>query len=142
MKGWIIGLVAVGVVIAVGIGFASNSQSVAEKRYCSDLETLTGSLTNLTSLSPTTATQGEFQAATGAVQSAWGNVKISAGHLTGVNIDSLESAWNDFAQALQGVSASASVSDAEQAISQSAQALQSAAKSSADTYDCSDSSST
>ena len=42
MKGWIIGLVAVGVVIAVGIGFASNSQSVAEKRYCNDLETLHG----------------------------------------------------------------------------------------------------
>ena len=139
MKGWIIGLVAVGVVIAVGIGFASNSQSVAEKRYCNDLETLQGSLTNLTSLNPTSGTQGELEAATGAVQSAWGNVKISAGHLSDVNLDSLEDAWNDFAQSLQGVSASASVSDAEQAISQSGQALQSAVKSSADSYDCSDS---
>lgn len=139
MKGWIIGLVAVGVVIAVGIGFASNSQSVAEKRYCNDLETLQGSLTNLTSLSPTSGTQGELEAATGAVQSAWGNVKISAGHLSDVNLDSLEDAWNDVAQSLQGVSASASVSDAEQAISQSGQALQSAVKSSADSYDCSDS---
>ena len=139
MKGWIIGLVAVGVVIAVGIGFASNSQSVAEKRYCNDLETLQGSLTNLTSLNPTSGTQGELEAATGAVQSAWGNVKISAGHLSNVNLDSLEDAWNDFAQSLQGVSASASVSDAQQAISQSGQALQSAVKSSADSYDCSDS---
>lgn len=139
MKGWIIGLVAVGVVIAVGIGFASNSQSVAEKRYCNDLETLQGSLTNLTSVNPTDGTQGEFQAATGAVQSAWGNVKVSAGHLTDVNLESLEDAWNGFAQSLQGVSASASVSDAEQAIAQSGQALQSAVKSSADTYDCSDS---
>ena len=139
MKGWIIGLVAVGVVIAVGIGFASNSQSVAEKRYCNDLETLQGSLPNLTSVNPTDGTQGEFQAATGAVQSAWGNVKVSAGHLTDVNLESLEDAWNGFAQSLQGVSASASVSDAEQAISQSGQALQSAVKSSADTYDCSDS---
>ena len=139
MKGWIIGLVAVGVVIAVGIGFASNSQSVAEKRYCNDLETLQGSLTNLTSLTPTSGTQGELEAATGAVQSAWGNVKISAGHLSNVNLDSLEDAWNDFAQSLQGVSASASVSDAQQAISQSGQALQSAVKSSADSYDCSDS---
>lgn len=139
MKGWIIGLVAVGVVIAVGVGFASNSQSVAEKRYCNDLETLQGSLTNLTSLSPTSGTQGELEAATGAVQSAWGNVKISAGHLSDVNLDSLEDAWNDVAQSLQGVSASASVSDAEQAISQSGQALQSAVKSSADSYDCSDS---
>jgi len=139
VKGWIIGLVAVGVVIAVGIGFASNSQSVAEKRYCNDLETLQGSLTNLTSLTPTSGTQGELEAATGAVQSAWGNVKISAGHLSNVNLDSLEDAWNDFAQSLQGVSASASVSDAQQAISQSGQALQSAVKSSADSYDCSDS---
>ena len=139
MKGWIIGLVAVGVVIAVGIGFASNSQSVAEKRYCNDLETLQASLTNLTSLTPSDGTQGELEAATGAVQSAWGNVKISAGHLSNVNLDSLEDAWNDFAQSLQGVSASASVSDAQQAISQSGQALQSAVKSSADSYDCSDS---
>ena len=73
------------------------------------------------------------------MQSAWGNVKISAGHLSHVNLDSLEDAWNDFAQSLQGVSASASVSDAQQAISQSGQALQSAVKSSADSYDCSDS---
>ena len=73
------------------------------------------------------------------MQSAWGNVKISAGHLSSVNLDSLEDAWNDFAQSLQGVSASASVSDAQQAISQSGQALQSAVKSSADSYDCSDS---
>ena len=41
-----------------------------------------GSLTNLTSLTPANATQGEFQAALGAVQSSWGNVKISAQHLT------------------------------------------------------------
>jgi hypothetical protein len=136
MKLWIIGLVGVGLVIAVVIGVASNSQSVAENRYCRDLEALQSSVTSLTSLTPTSSTQGEFQSNVGAVQSAWGNVKISAGHLSGVNLDALDNAWNDFSEAVKGVPSSASVSDAEQAISQSTQELQSAVRSSIDSYDC------
>ena len=139
--GWIILLVGAGLLIAVGIGIASNSQSVAENRYCNDLETLQSSISSLTSLTPASSTQGEFQSNVGAVQSAWGNVKISAGHLSGVNMDALDSAWNDFSEAVQGVPSSASVSDAEQSISQSTQGLQSAVRSSIDSYDCSSSAS-
>jgi hypothetical protein len=72
-----------------------------------------------------------------AVQSAWGNVKSSAQHLSGVNMSSLDSAWDNFSKAIQSVPDSASVSDAEQSISQSADGLQSAVKSSIDSYDCS-----
>jgi hypothetical protein len=137
---WIL-LVVIGVGIAIVIGLLANSQSVAAKEFCSSLSSLEGSITNLTSLNPTTATQGEFQSDVGAAQSAWGNVKSDAQHLGGVNMNSLESAWNDFSQAVKNVPSAASVSDAEQSISQSADGLTSAVQSSIDSYDCSGSSS-
>jgi hypothetical protein len=138
--GWII-LVVVGVGVAIAIGLLANSQSVAAKQFCNNLSTLEGSITNLTGLNPTSATQGEFQSDVGAVQSAWGNVKSDAQHLSDVNMSSLESAWNDFSQAVQNVPSAGSVSDAEQSISQSADGLTAAVKSSIDSYDCSGSSS-
>jgi hypothetical protein len=138
--GWII-LAGVGLLIAIVLGLASNSQSVAETQFCNDLDGLESSITNLTSLNPTSATQGDFQSDVSAVQSAWGNVKSGAQHLSGVNMDSLDSAWDDFSKAVQGVTSSESVSDAEQAISQSAKELTSAVQSSIDSYDCGSSSS-
>jgi hypothetical protein len=134
---WIGGLVAVGVVIAVVIGLLANSQSVAETRYCNNLSSLESALTSLTS----SASQGDFQSGVSAVQSAWGDVQSSAQHLSGINMSSIDSAWDSFAQAVQGVPDSASVSDATQSISESANGLESAVKSSFDSYDCSDSSS-
>ena len=141
MKGWIIGLVVVGVAIAVVLGVVSNSQSASEKQFCKSLSSLESSLTNLTSLNASTATQGDFQSDVSSVQSAWGNVKSSAQDLGNADISSLQSAWGDFASALQGIPSSGSVSDAEQAISQSADGLESAVKSTLDSYDCSGSSS-
>ena len=138
---WII-LVGVGVVIAIGIGLVANSQSVAEVRFCNNLSSLGSSITNLTSLNPQSATQDDFQSDVSAVQSAWGDVKSSAQHLSSVNMSSLDSAWDSFSKAVQNVPDSASVSDAEQSISQSADGLQSAVTSSIESYDCSDSSST
>jgi hypothetical protein len=139
--GWIIVLVAGGVGIAIVIGLLANSQSVAEKGFCNNLNSLESSITNLTSLNPSTATQGDFQSDVSAVQSAWGDVKSSAQHSSGVNMSSLDSAWNDFSQAVQNVTSDTSVSDAEQSISQSADGLESAVKASIDSYDCSGSSS-
>jgi hypothetical protein len=139
--GWIIVLVAGGVGIAIVIGLLANSQSVAQTRFCNDLSSLESSITNLTSLNPSTATQGDFQSDVSAVQSAWGDVKSSAQHLSGINMSSLQSAWNDFSQAVQNVPDASSVSDAEQSISQSADGLESAVKSSIDSYDCASSSS-
>ena len=136
---WIIGLVAGGVVLAVVIGLLANSQSAAEKGFCNNLNSLESSLTNLTSLNPSTASQGDFQSDVSSVQSAWGDVKSSAQHLSGINMSSLNSAWNTFSQAVQNVPSASSVSDAEQSISQAANGLESAVKSSIDSYDCSNS---
>jgi hypothetical protein len=135
----IILLVVAGVAIAVAIGLLANSQSVADTRYCDDLSSLQSSIKNLTSLNPSSATQGDFQSDVSAVQSAWGDVKSSAQQLSNANQSSLDSAWNDFSKAVQGVTSSSSVSDAEQSISQSADALASAVSSSLKSYDCSSS---
>ena len=133
--GWIV-LVVVGVGIAVVLGLLATSQSAAEQHYCNDLDNLESSITNLTSLNPSTATQSDFQSDVSAVQGAWGDVKSSAQHLGSVDMNSLDSAWNDFSQAVQGIPSDASVSDAEQAISQSAKGLESAVQSSISSYDC------
>ena len=138
-KAWIILLVAIGVVIAIGIGLVATSQSRAEKNFCRDLATLQSSVADLVTPSPG-VDQIEFQTNVAAVQGSWGNVKISAQHLGGVNMNSIDSAWNDFSQAAKNVPASASSGDAQQTISQSAQQLQSAVQSSMESYDCSDSS--
>jgi hypothetical protein len=131
-------LVGIGVVIAVVIGLLANSQSVAQDRFCNELSALGSSITNLTSLNPSSASQGDFQSDVSAVDSAWGNVKSSAQHLNSVNMSSLDSAWDSFSKAVQGIPDSASVSDAEQSISESVDGLESAVKSSIDSYDCSD----
>ena len=85
--------------------------------------------------------QIEFQNNVVAVQGAWGNVKTSAQHLGGVNMDSIDKAWSDLPQAVKSVPSSASGGDAQESISESAQGLQSAMQTSLNSYDCSGSSS-
>jgi hypothetical protein len=133
----IIGLVAIGVVIAVVIGLFGNSQSVAAKQYCNDLNDLQASITSLTSLDPATGTADEFETDADAVRNAWTNVKGSAQSLGDVNMDALDDAWADFSQSVGSLGGNASVSDAEQAIAQSADGLQKAVQSNIDSYDCS-----
>ena len=140
MGKWIL-LVGGGVVIAVVIGLLANSQSASAKQYCDSLSSLESSVTSLTSLNPSSATQDDFQSDVSAVQSAWSDVKSDAQQLQDVNMDALDSAWDDFSQAVKGVTSSSSVSDAEDSISQSADALASTAQSNIKSYDCSDSSS-
>jgi hypothetical protein len=130
-------LVVAGVAIAIGIGLLASSQSVAKTGFCDDLESLGTSVTNLTSIDPSGATGAEYQQDASGVKSEWDDVKRSAAHLNDVNLDSLDDAWDDFSQALAGVPSQASISDAEQAIRQSAGGLQSAVNSSISSYDCS-----
>ena len=134
---WIVGLVAIGVVIAVVIGLLSNSQSVAARQYCDDLENLQASITSLTSLNPATATADEFETDAESVRNAWTDVKGSAQNLGDVNMAALDDAWGDFSQTVGSLGGNASVSDAEQAISQSANGLQTAVQSNINSYDCS-----
>ena len=136
-KGWIFTLAGAGVVLAVVIGLLGQSQAVAEDQYCHSLDKLSSSVQSLTSLDPSSATQDDFQSDVSAVQSAWGDVKSDAQSLSSVNMSSLDSAWSDFESAVKSVPDSASVSDAEQTISDSAKGLESTVQSNVQSYDCS-----
>ena len=133
----LIGLVAAGVALAVVIGLFANSQPAAARDYCNDLDDLQASITSLTSLDPATATADEFETDVNAVRNSWTDVKGSAQSLSDVNMESLDDAWSDFSQTVGSLGNNASVSDAEQAISQSAAGLQSAVQANLDSYDCS-----
>jgi hypothetical protein len=135
-KGVIFTLVGAGVVVAVVIGLLGQSQTVAEKQFCNSLDSLNSSIQSLTGLDPSSATQDDFQSDVSAVQSAWNGVKSDAQNLSSINMSSLDSAWSDFESAVKSVPSSASVSDAEQTISDSAKNLQSTVQSNLQSYDC------
>jgi formaldehyde-activating enzyme involved in methanogenesis len=138
-KGWIFTLVGAGVVVAVVIGLLGQSQTVAEKQFCNGLASLSSSVQSLTSLDASSATQDDFQSDVSAVQSSWNDVKSDAQNLSSIYMSSLDSAWSDFESAVKSVPSSASVSDAEQTISDSAKGLQSTVQSNMQSYDCSSS---
>lgn len=133
-KWWIIlGLVAVGVGLAIVIGVAANSQSVAEKQYCDSLSSLKNSLESLDSVSPSTdPSSGEVQTDIQNVQSAWGDVKSQASNLEDVNQQSLDSAWNSFESAVKNLTNGGSLSDVQSA----GKSLTSTVETNLDTYDC------
>jgi len=136
-KGVIFGLVGAGVLIAIVLGLAGQSQTVAEKRFCNSLGSLQTSVQGLTSLSAGTANEGDVQSAVSGVQSAWGDVKNDAQNLSTVNMSALDGSWDDFTSAVRSIPSSSSVDAAVQAVSGAAKGLQSTVQSNRKTYDCS-----
>jgi uncharacterized protein YukE len=137
-RGVIFTLVGAGVVVAVVIGLLGQSQAVAETKFCNSLDSLSSSVQSLTSLD-SSATKDDFQSDVSAVQSAWNGVTSDAQNLSSINMSSLDSAWSDFESAVKSIPRSASVSDAEQTISDSAKSLESTVQSNLQSYDCSSS---
>jgi hypothetical protein len=137
---WVVILVAVGVVIAILIGVLGQSQSAAERQYCDSLNSLQTSVSSLQSLDPSSASQGAVQSDLSAIQSAWQSVVSDAQSLQNVNMSSLDSAWDSFTASVQNLPSDSSASDAQQALSQSAQGLKTAVQSNLESYDCSSSS--
>lgn len=132
-KGWIITLVALGVGLAVVIGLLANSQSYAERQYCDSLSSLEGSLSALTSLDPSTASQDQVQSDIDAIQSDWSDVKSDASNLSDANQQELDSAWNSFQSSVSDLTGgSGSTEDVQSA----AKGLESAVQANAETYDC------
>ena len=132
----IIALVVAGVAVALVLGFTGQSQAVAQRQFCQSLDSLNSSLQQLTGLDPTSASEGEFQSDASAVRNAWTDVKEDAASLSNANLNSLDDAWDEFANSLNGLGQASSVSDAEQAISSSADGLEAAVSSSLKSYDC------
>lgn len=138
---WILVLVGAGVAAAVVIGLLGNrggeSQADARQSFCSSLSTLQGSITSLTSLSPTTASKSDYQSAVDEIQGDWDQVKTDASDLKDVTMSQLDDAWDTFESAVQGVPDDASVSDALSSVGTSAQSFASTVSSTLSGPDCS-----
>lgn len=138
---WIIVLLAGGVAIAVVIGLLGNrgddSQANAQGTFCSSLSSLESSVSNLTGLSPTSASKDDYESAVSDVESDWDDVKSAASDVVEADQSTLDSAWDDFKSAVDDVPDDASVSDALGAISQAASSLLSTTKATLTGPDCS-----
>jgi hypothetical protein len=139
---WIIALVGAGVVLAILIGVLGtrneeSSQAEAVSGLCSSLSDLDSTTSNLTSLSPATASKDDYDSAVSDVQDAWDEVKSDAGEVESTTMSQLDSAWDSFTSAVQNVPSDASASDALQSINQSAQQLASSTKSTLSAVNCS-----
>jgi hypothetical protein len=139
---WIIILVAGGIGLAVVIGILgtrnedSTSKTEAISSLCGSLTSLESSLKNLTSLS-SSSSKTDFQTDVNAVQDDWNQVKSDAQAVQSAPTGDLDSAWSSFASAVKNVPSDASVQDAVSDVTQSADQLVSAAKSTASQISCS-----
>ena len=140
---WIIVLVAAGVGLAIAIGFLGTrnepngpSKTQAVSSLCSSLNNLESSLKALTGLS-SSSSKTDYQNDITAVQNDWDQVKSDAQAVQNASTGDLDSAWNSFESAVKNVPGSASFQDAVSSVTQSADQLVSAAKSTADQITCS-----
>ncbi len=144
---WIIILVAAGVGLAVAIGVLgtrnepSTSKTEAVSNLCSSLTGLESSIENLTGLS-SSASKTDYESAVSAVQDDWNQVKSDLQAVQNAPSGDLDSAWDGFTSAVKDVPNDASVQDAVKDVTQSAQALLSAAKTTASEVNCSSPSTT
>ena len=140
-KAWIIVLIAAGVGLAVLIGVlgtrGNNSQANAQDNFCSSLTSLKGSINDLTSLSASTASKSDYQSDVSAIQSDWDSVKSAASDLKDVTTSELDDSWDSFKSAVDDVPSDASVSDALNDVSSSAQTFGSSVQSTLSGPDCS-----
>jgi hypothetical protein len=139
---WIIILVAGGIGLAVAIGILgtrnedSTSKADAVSTLCSSLTSLESSLKNLTGLS-SSSSKTDFQSDVTAVQDDWNQVKSDAQAVQNASTGELDSAWSSFESAVKDIPNDASVQDAVSDVTQSADALASAAKTTASQVNCS-----
>jgi hypothetical protein len=137
---WIIVLLAAGVGLAVLIGLlgerGGESQADAQQSFCSSVSELESSIESLASLSPTSASQDDYEAAVSDVESSWDQVQADAADLTDVTTSELDSAWDSFQSAVDDVPDDATVSDALSEVSEAAQSLLAATQSTLTGPDC------
>lgn len=140
-RAWFIVMAAAGVGILILIGVLSTrggeSQATAQDNFCSSLNALKGSINDLTSLSPSTASKSDYQSDVDAIQSDWDQVKSDASDLTNVTTSQLDDSWDSFKSAVDDVPSDASVTDALNDVKSSAQTLASSVTSTLSGPDCS-----
>lgn len=116
----VIGAVVVAVVATRGGG--DDSQE-AQQNLCDSISALETSLTGLASLSLQGSSSSDFQDAFAEIQGTWDDVKSAAGDVKDVNADALQSSWDNFKAAVEGVPDNASVSEALSSVASAGTAL-------------------
>jgi hypothetical protein len=133
--GWIIVLVAVGVVAAIALGVAGTrnqpSKTEAANNLCASMKTLDSSIKTLTGLDPSTTTKSEFQSGVATVKSNWNQVKSDASDVQNASTSELDDAWNSFSTAVNDIPDDATVQQALTDISGAAQGVVGAAQTTA-----------
>lgn len=134
----LLGAVGVGFIILVAVlsNQDSETKSEAASTLCGSLTTLETSIQTLLDIDTSTATKSEFQSDVDAVQTAWDQVKTDAQDVQDASTGDLDSAWDDFESAVKDVPNDASVQDAVNDVTQSADELESTAKSTASSINC------
>ena len=130
-------LAAGAVLVAIIANNGGQSQASAQQSFCSSVDTLQSSVSNLLGLSPTSASKDDYENALDHVQSDWDAVEDDASDLADVTTDQLEDAWDSFDSALDGVSDDASVSDALSEIASAGKTFASSVASTLSGPDCS-----
>lgn len=133
---WVLGLLVVGVVLAVVIGVAGSSQTVAERQFCKSLSYLSSSVQTLTSLSPSSAS-GDFESDAEDVRNGWNNIEEQSSNVSDVDMKALGQSWDAFSDALQSVPSNASISQSEQSIAATAESLEATLASTMKSMECS-----
>jgi hypothetical protein len=138
---WIVlaAVVGIGLAILIGVTGSATAESPAEaqQNLCTSLGNLNAATESLEGLSPQTASKSDYQSAVSGVDDAWDDVTSDAKDVKTADTSALNGAWNEFTQAVQAVPGDASVSDALQSISQSAQKLVSTTQSTLGGLGCS-----
>jgi hypothetical protein len=130
----LIAVLAIGVATAVLIGLAgargSSGNSVSSQAtLCGSLSNLESSVSDLTSLDPSSASMSDYESAVATVQADWAEVTIAAHGSASSTMSTLDSAWDSFDAAVKGIPSDASVNDAISSVQQSGEALVSTTKS-------------
>jgi hypothetical protein len=139
---WIIIFVAAGVGLAILLGLLAGcnedkSQERAVSSLCSSLDSLQSDTRDLISLSPTTASEDDYQSAVEEVQSSWDDVQSDLGEVESTTRDELSNAWDDYQSALQDIPSDATVQESLQGINEAGQTLESATESTISAVNCS-----
>jgi outer membrane murein-binding lipoprotein Lpp len=118
---WILAISALVLCLAVA-GCTQPTPEEAEAQFCTDMAGLETALQELESTDET-ATVGEVRAAQDNVTEAWSNVRNSAQTLEDVNVDQLETAYNDLDSAVQGLPDDITVQEAKTSLQPQIDAL-------------------
>jgi hypothetical protein len=129
----------IGLAVLVGVLGTRNEPDKAEaaSSLCASVKTLTGSVTDLVNIDPSTASTSDVQDKIDTIQSDWNTVESDAQAVKNAPTGELDSAWSGFTASVKNVPSASSAQDALNSVKDSAQQLESAAKSTASELSCS-----